>query len=81
MTKTSLRCKAPTYLPTEAICEVPFETLNFLTDLLYYHRKAHDIRPKQRAGTLRTQAKLVLAVVPRWHPSGGAGSGPSSFPR
>ena len=46
-----------------AICDVPAETLQFLTSLLHRHRKAHDLRPAQRAGTSRTQAKLVL----RWY--------------
>lgn len=45
-----------------AICDVPVETLDFLTGLLHRHRRAHDRRPFQRAGTARTQAKLVL----RW---------------
>lgn len=45
-----------------AICDVPVETLDFLTGLLHRHRKNHDRRPAQRAGTARTQAKLVL----RW---------------
>ena len=37
-------------------------TLDLLTSLLHQHRQAHDARPHQRAGTARTQAKLVL----RW---------------
>ena len=45
-----------------AICDVPAETLDLLTVLLHRHRRAHDARPHQRAGTARTQAKLVL----RW---------------
>lgn len=45
-----------------AICDVPIETLAYLTTLLEGHRRAHDLRPFQRAGTARTQAKLVL----RW---------------
>ncbi|PLC10759.1 hypothetical protein AUQ48_17055 [Kocuria flava] len=46
-----------------AICDVPIETLDFLATLLHRHRKTHDRRPAQRAGTARTQAKLVL----RWY--------------
>lgn len=45
-----------------AICDVPIETLDYLTGLLHRHRRTHDLRPFQRAGTARTQAKLVL----RW---------------
>jgi len=37
-----------------AICDVPIETLDFLTGLLHRHRKAHDRRPAQRASTART---------------------------
>ncbi|WP_419720591.1 transposase family protein [Kocuria marina] len=36
--------------------------LEFLTSLLHRHRETRDRRPFQRAGTARTQAKLVL----RW---------------
>lgn len=49
-----------------AICDVPVETLDFLTGLLHRHRKTHDLRPFQRAGTSRTQAKLML----RWYRDG-----------
>lgn len=45
-----------------ATCNVPIETLDYLTGLLRRHRRTHDLRPEQRAGTARTQAKLVL----RW---------------
>lgn len=45
-----------------ATCDVPIETLDFLTSLQHRHRKIHDRRPFQGAGTPRTQAKLVL----RW---------------
>lgn len=45
-----------------AICDVPTETLAYLATLLRDHRRTHDLRPEQRAGTARTQAKLVL----RW---------------
>ena len=40
-----------------AICDVPIETLDYLTGLLHRHRRTHDLRPFQRAGTARTQAK------------------------
>lgn len=49
-----------------AICDVPVDTLNWLTGLLHRHRRAHDARPEQRAGTPRTQAKLLL----RWYRDG-----------
>lgn len=49
-----------------AICDVPAETLDTLTGLLHRHRKDHDLRPFQRAGSTRTQAKLVL----RWYRDG-----------
>lgn len=46
-----------------AICDVPIETLDHLPNLLHLHRKAHDARPHQQAGTAQTQAKLAL----RWY--------------
>lgn len=49
-----------------AICDVPTETLDWLTHLLHRHRKVHDLRPFQRAGTVRAQAQLVL----RWYRDG-----------
>ncbi|MBD2763541.1 hypothetical protein IEE92_13485 [Kocuria sp. cx-116] len=49
-----------------AICDVPVGTLDYLTSLLLRHRRAHDTQPHQRAGTARTQAKLLL----RWFRDG-----------
>lgn len=49
-----------------AICDVPVESLELLTGLLHRHRKDHDPRPFQRAGSCRTQAKLLL----RWYRNG-----------
>lgn len=49
-----------------AICDVPIETLDVLTGLLHRHRTSHDLRPFQRVGTSRTQAKLLL----RWYRDG-----------
>ncbi len=54
--------QGPYVFTYSAICDVPTETLDYLTRLLHRHRKACDRRPEQRAGTARTQAKLVL----RW---------------
>lgn len=45
-----------------AICDVPEETLLHVTALLRAHRGRTGTRPGRRAGTARTQAKLVL----RW---------------
>ena len=45
-----------------AICDVPAETLLYVTALLCAHRRAIGTRTGRRAGTVRTQAKLVL----RW---------------
>ena len=45
-----------------AICDVPEETLLQVTTLLHAHRRAIGTRRGARAGTARTQAKLVL----RW---------------
>lgn len=36
-----------------AICDVPTDNLGFLTRLLNRHRRTHDTRPHQRAGTAR----------------------------
>ena len=45
-----------------AICDVPEETLLHVSALLHTHRRAIGTRTGRRAGTVRTQAKLVL----RW---------------
>jgi hypothetical protein len=45
-----------------AICDVPEETLLHVTALLHAHRREIGTRAGRRAGTVRTQAKLVL----RW---------------
>ena len=45
-----------------AICDVPEETLQHVTALLHAHRCEIGTRAGRRAGTVRTQAKLVL----RW---------------
>jgi len=45
-----------------AICDVPEETLLHVTALLSAHRREIGTRAGRRAGTVRTQAKLVL----RW---------------
>ena len=45
-----------------AICDVPEETLRHVTSLLQTHRRRPGARSDLRAGTARTQAKLVL----RW---------------
>ena len=45
-----------------AICDVPEETLQHMTALLHAHRCEIGTRAGRRAGTVRTQAKLVL----RW---------------
>jgi hypothetical protein len=45
-----------------AICDVPEETLLYVTALLHAHRREIGTRARRRAGTVRTQAKLVL----RW---------------
>ncbi|MGB5150888.1 MAG: transposase family protein, partial [Mycobacterium sp.] len=45
-----------------AICDVPEETLLHVTALLHAHRGEIGTRAGRRAGTVRTQAKLVL----RW---------------
>lgn len=45
-----------------AICDVPEETLRYVTALLHAHRRDIGTRVGRRAGTVRTQAKLVL----RW---------------
>jgi hypothetical protein len=45
-----------------AICDVPMETLNYVTALLTSHRHQIGTRVGRRATTPRTQAKLVL----RW---------------
>lgn len=45
-----------------AICDVPEETLLYVTALLREHRRAVGTRNRRRAGSERTQAKLVL----RW---------------
>ncbi|GAA4694120.1 hypothetical protein GCM10025781_09540 [Kocuria gwangalliensis] len=63
-----------------AICDVPVETLEFLTGLLHRHRTTHDRRPAQRAGTVGTQAKLMLQQFPRRYPRGGPGPGPWAVP-
>lgn len=55
--------QGPYVFTYSATCDVPIETLNFLTSLLHRHRRVHDARPHQRAGTARTQAKLIL----RWY--------------
>ena len=58
-----------------ATCDVPVETLDLLTSLLHRHRRAHDTRPHQRAGTTRNQAKLVL----QWFRAGHQGGGPEPW--
>lgn len=45
-----------------AICDVPEETLLYVTALLHAHRRAIGTRAGRRAGSERAQAKLVL----RW---------------
>lgn len=45
-----------------AICDVPEQTLLHVTALLRAHRHEIGTRTGRRAGTVRTQAKLVL----RW---------------
>lgn len=45
-----------------AICDVPDETLLRVTALLWTQRRLFGARPSRRAGSARTQAKLVL----RW---------------
>ena len=45
-----------------AICDVPTETLLWVTSLLHAHRRQIGTRTGRRAGTERTQAKMVL----RW---------------
>jgi DDE superfamily endonuclease len=45
-----------------AICDVPEETLRYVTALLYGHRRVIGTRQGRRAGSERTQAQLVL----RW---------------
>lgn len=45
-----------------AICDVPEETLLHVAALLHAHRREIGTRARRRAGTVRTQAKLVL----RW---------------
>ena len=45
-----------------AICDVPEETLRHVAALLHVHRREIGTRAGRRAGTARTQAKLVL----RW---------------
>ncbi len=45
-----------------ATLDVPAETLRAVTGWLREHRKAHDIRPRQRAGTVYVQAVMAL----RW---------------
>ncbi|UQX10986.1 hypothetical protein [Candidatus Mycobacterium methanotrophicum] len=45
-----------------AICDVPEQTLLYVTALLRMHRREIGTRTERRAGTARAQAKLVL----RW---------------
>lgn len=45
-----------------AICDVPEETSRYVTALLHAHRREIGTRVGRRAGTVRTQARLVL----RW---------------
>jgi hypothetical protein len=45
-----------------AICDVPEQTLLEVAALLHAHRREIGTRAGRRAGTVRTQAKLVL----RW---------------
>ncbi|MFI7579757.1 hypothetical protein, partial [Kocuria kalidii] len=46
-----------------SISNVPIETLDHFANLMHLHRKVHDTRPHQQAGTAQTQAKLAL----RWY--------------
>lgn len=54
-----------------ALCDVPVETLDLLTDLLRRHHRTYDHRSTQQGGTGRTQATLVL----RWFGDTTRGAG------
>jgi DDE superfamily endonuclease len=54
--------KEPHVFTYSAICDVPGETLRYVTTLLWAYRREIGTRRGRRAGSERTQAKLVL----RW---------------